>query len=143
VSFVNAMSIAAERNIEIRAVSSPSPHDYVNRLAIRGGGRRLAATLMGLRNEARIVRVDQHELDVPPSDNMLFLRNDDRPGMIGQVGVVVGDAGINIDDMAVGRHPTDGSALMVISSRQVVSDEVLAELGAIDGILSADRITLR
>ena len=101
VSFVNALSIAAERNVTIRAVSSPSPHDYVNRLAIRGGGRRLAATLMGLRNEARIVLVDQHELDVPPSDNMLFLRNDDRPGMIGLVGRVLGDGEINIDDMAV------------------------------------------
>ncbi len=142
VSFVNALSIAAERKITIRAVSSPSPHDYVNRLAIRGGGRRLAATLMGLRNEARIVRVDQHELDVPPSDNMLFLRNDDRPGMIGHVGRVLGDGEINIDDMAVGRHPSEDAALMVISSRQKVSDELVSELAAVDGILSVDRISL-
>ncbi len=142
VSFVNALSIAAERKIVIRPVSSPSPHDYVNRLAIRGGGRRLAATLMGLRNEARIVRVDQHELDVPPSDNMLFLRNDDRPGMVGRVGRVLGDGGINIDDMAVGRHPSEDAALMVISSRQQVSDELVSELAAIDGILSVDRISL-
>lgn len=142
VSFVNALSIASERNIEIHSVSSPSPHDYVNRLAIRGGGRRLAATLMGLRNEARIVRVDQHELDVPPSDNMLFLRNDDRPGMIGHVGRVLGDGGINIDDMAVGRHPSEDAALMVISSRQRVSDDLVSELAAIDGVLKVDRISL-
>lgn len=142
VSYVNALSIAAERNIVIRAVSSPSPHDYVNRLAIRGGGRRLAATLMGLRNEARIVRVDKHVLDVPPSDNMLFLRNDDRPGMIGLVGNMLGTADINIDDMAVGRHPSETSALMVISSRQEISDETLAALVAIDGITSVDRISL-
>lgn len=143
VSFVNAMTVAEKRKVEIRAVSSPSPENYVNRLAISGGGRRLAATIMGPRNEARIVQVDDHELDVPPSDNMLFLRNDDRPGMIGHVGRMLGDAGINIDDMAVGRHRSESSALMVISIRQAVSDELLAELGAIDGILSADRIALR
>lgn len=142
VSYVNALSLAAERNIEIRAASSPSPQDYVNRLAIRGGGRRLAATLMGLQNEARIIRVDKHVLDIPPSDNMLFIRNDDRPGMIGLVGSVLGDAGINIDDMAVGRHPSEESALMVISSRQVVSDELVSTLEAIDGITIVDRISL-
>jgi D-3-phosphoglycerate dehydrogenase len=142
VSYVNASSIAAERNIEIRSVSSPSPQDYVNRLAIRGGGRRVAATLMGLRNEARIVRIDQHQLDIPPSDNMLFLRNDDRPGMIGRVGSVLGDADVNIDDMAVGRHPTEDSAMMVISSRRRVGDDLLADLAGIDGILSVDRISL-
>ena len=114
----------------------------MNRLVIQGGGRRLAATLMGLRNEARLVRVDKHVLDVAPSDNMLFLRNDDRPGMIGLVGKMLGDAGINIDDMAVGRHPQESNALMVISSRQVVSDELLSALETLDGILTVDRISL-
>lgn len=142
VSYVNALSIAAERGLEIRAVSTPSPQDYVNRLAIRGGGRRLAATLMGLQNEARIVRVDRHVLDIPPSDNMLFLRNDDRPGMIGRVGAALGDAGINIDDMAVGRHPAEPSALMVISCGQPVDDDLLATLESIDGIMRVDRIRL-
>ena len=143
VSYVNALSIAAERAIEIRATSAPSTQqDYVSRLVILGGGRRLAATLMGLRNEARLVRVDKHVLDIPPSDNMLFLRNDDRPGMIGQVATALGDAGINIDDMAVGRHPQESAALMVIASRQVVIDETLAALVAIDGITSVDRISL-
>ena len=143
VSYVNALTIAAERNIDVHATSAPSiQQDYVNRLVIQGGGRRLAATLMGLRNEARLVRVDKHVLDVAPSDNMLFLRNDDRPGMIGLVGKMLGDAGINIDDMAVGRHPQESNALMVISSRQVVSDELLSALETLDGILTVDRISL-
>ena len=55
---------------------------------------------------------------------------------------MLGDANINIDDMAVGRDPSERSALMVISSRQEVGDELLAELMAIDGILSVDRVSL-
>lgn len=142
VSYVNALSLAAERGIEIRSVSSPSPNDYVNRLAIRGGDRRLAATLMGLRNEARIVLVDGHELDLPPSNDMVIIRNDDRPGVIGLVGTVLGDAGINVDDMAVGRHPEESTAIMVIATRTPVPDKVMDALHSVDGIFSIDRISL-
>ncbi len=142
VSFVNALTLAKEQGLEIRAEATPSPKDYVNRLAIRGGGRRVAATLMGLRNEARIVRFDDHHVDIPPSDNMVIVRNDDRPGMIGLVGSVLGNAAINVDDMAVGRDADGDSALMVIATRQTVPDAVVTALAATDGILSVDRIAI-
>ncbi len=142
VSYVNALTLAAERGIDVRSVSSSSANDYLNRLAIRGGGRRLAATLMGLRNEARLVRIDDHVLDLPPSNNMIIVRNDDRPGMIGVVGSLLGDAGVNVDDMAVGRAPSGESALMVIATGRFVDDELVGALEATDGILSVDRISL-
>ncbi len=142
VSYVNALSMAAELGIDVRSVSSPNSQDYVNRLAIEGGGRRVAATLMGLRNEARIVQVDDHDIDLPPSDNMVIVRNDDRPGMIGLVGTVLGNASINVDDMAVGRNPSEPSAIMVIAARDFVPDTVISGLEGIAGILSVDRISL-
>ena len=60
--------------------------------------------------------VDDHVVEVPPSPHMLVVRNDDRPGMIGMVGTVLGAAGISISSMAVGPSPTAATAMMVIST---------------------------
>jgi len=67
---------------------------------------------------------------------MLVVRNDDRPGMIGVVGTTLAAAGVNIDDMHLGRSPQAGSALMVIVPAGPVPDETLAELRAAAGITS-------
>lgn len=142
VSFVNVKSLLAEQGAEVETSSSPTSHDYVNRLALRAGGRSVAATLMGLRNEARLVEIDGHDLDLPPSDHMIIVRNDDRPGMIGIVGTVLGDAGINVDDMDVGRSAEGGSAIMVIATAQEVGPDVVNQLLGSDGIASVDRINL-
>ncbi len=142
VSYVNANSILADRGISVVPVQSSTPNDFVNRLAIRGGGRRIAATVMGRRDEARLVRLDASIIDIPPADNMLVVRNDDRPGVIGIVGTLLGDAGFNIDNMDVGRTPTGHGAIMVISVREPIPDSIVAALVAIDGISSVDRVRL-
>ena len=72
--------------------------------------------------------VDDHTIDVPPAANMLVVRNDDRPGMIGVVGTALGEAGVNIADMDVGRTPTPGSALMVLATTEAVPAELIEEL---------------
>ena len=65
----------------------------------------VAGTLYGKQDAPRIVGIDDHIVDLPPSSHMLVVRNDDTPGMIGTVGTILGDAGINIDDMDVGHEP--------------------------------------
>ena len=72
---------------------------------------------VGRRGEPRIVNVDDHTIDLPPAANMLVVRNDDRPGMIGYVGTVLGDAGVNIADMDVGRSQAR-SAIMVLATTE-------------------------
>jgi D-3-phosphoglycerate dehydrogenase len=79
--------------------------------------------------------VDDHITDMPPSDHMLVVRNDDRPGVIGLVGTLLGNAGVNIADMDVGRALTAGTALMVISPSAAVSDDVLDALRQAPGII--------
>ena len=92
--------------------------------------------------------VDDHVVEVPPTPHMLVVRNDDRPGMIGVVGVVLGDAGISISSMAVGPGggpdggPGRESALMVLATGEPVPDDALARLRADDGILDLHRISL-
>src|ERR1700722_920703 len=80
VSYVNAPQLAEERGLEIREVSSSTARDYVNLITLRSSDHSLAGTLSGPRSEPRIVMVDDHSVEVPPSEHMLMVRNDDRAG---------------------------------------------------------------
>jgi D-3-phosphoglycerate dehydrogenase / 2-oxoglutarate reductase len=79
--------------------------------------------------------VDGHTFDVPPVDHMVMITNDDRPGVIGTVGTLLGDAGINIADMDVGRSEA-GLAVMLIAPTSVVEPAVLDALRAAPGIVN-------
>ena len=80
--------------------------------------------------------IDDHHFDVPPADHMLVVKNDDRPGVIGTVGTLLGDAGVNIADMDVGRAATPGTAVMLIAPTMEVRDDVIARLREAPGIIS-------
>jgi D-3-phosphoglycerate dehydrogenase len=136
VSYVNAPRLAAERGVEVRESSSSTSHDYVNLVTIRGGGHAIAGTLAGVRGEPRIVMVDDHKVDVPPADHMLVVRNDDVPGRIAAVTNELGQAGINIDDMHLGRSPEGAAALMVLATDVAVPDEVQQRIAELDGVVS-------
>jgi D-3-phosphoglycerate dehydrogenase len=141
VSYVNAPGLAAEKGTEVRETTSSVTHDYVNLVTLRGGGHVIAGTLTGLRARPRIVELDEHAVDLPPSTNMLVVRNDDRPGVIGRVGTILGDAGVNITDMDVGRSAEGEGALMVIVSTEPVPPSALDDLRGADGITSAQVIS--
>ena len=136
VSYVNAPRLAAERGVEVREASSSTSHDYVNLVTVGGGGHSIGGTLVGLRGEPRIVMVDDHSVDVPPADNMLVVRNEDVPGMIAKVTGVLGDAGVNIDDMHLGRSPEGAAALMILATDRAVPDEVQSGILAVAGVVS-------
>jgi D-3-phosphoglycerate dehydrogenase / 2-oxoglutarate reductase len=82
------------------------------------------------------VMVDDHHFDVPPAQHMLMVKNDDRPGVIGTVGTLLGNAGVNIADMDVGRASVPGTAVMLIAPTSVVPDAVIASLRSAPGITS-------
>ncbi|MEA2972605.1 MAG: D-3-phosphoglycerate dehydrogenase / 2-oxoglutarate reductase [Actinomycetota bacterium] len=140
VSYVNAPQLATERGVVVRESKTSEAKEYVNLISIHGDTHGLAGTLFGLRSEARLVMVDDHAVDIPPSTNMVVVRNDDRPGMIGLVGVTVGRAGINISDMDVGVAPSGEAALMVLSTDRPLPAEVLDDLRAQPGILEVHAV---
>ena len=146
VSFVNAPALAAERGLKVRETKLGSARDYVNLVELRGTyqGRptHVAGTLYGKAAAPRIVGIDEHIIDVPPSAHMLVVRNNDVPGVIGVVGTILGDALVNIDDMVVGRTSTGQAALMALSTTAPVGVDVIAALRAEDGILDARAIEL-
>jgi D-3-phosphoglycerate dehydrogenase len=146
VTFVNAPQVAAERGVVVRETKSTTERDYVNLIELAGtaDGRstQVAGTLYGKQEAPRIVAIDHHIVDLPPSSHMLIVRNEDIPGMIGRVGTILGDAGINIANMDVGTGPGGDAALMALSVAEPVPEEVVARLRAQPGILDARAIEL-
>jgi D-3-phosphoglycerate dehydrogenase len=138
VSLVNAPSMARNLNITVESVASTTTthRDYVNLITLRSGERNIAATLTGRRREARIVMIDHHLTDIPPSEHMLVVKNDDRPGAIGRIASALGNAGINIANMDVGSSETAGNALMCIATTTAVPLDVLQHLRTLEGISS-------
>src|SRR6476619_1536931 len=146
VSFVNAPQLAEERGLTYRETTSSSARDYVNLIELRGhterGATHVAGTLYGKQDAPRIVAIDDYILDLSPSSHMLVVRNEDTPGMIGLVGTVLGDGGINIDELALGRGPMGDAPLMVLSTSTPVPASVVEQLRAHDGIVDAQPIEL-
>jgi D-3-phosphoglycerate dehydrogenase len=140
VSYVNAPRIAAERGVEVRDTSTATAHDYVNLITITGGDHGIGGTLVGLRGDPRIVLLDGHTIDLPPAGHMLVVRNDDRPGMIAFVSGVLSDAGVNIDDMHLGRSDRGEAALQVIATDRAVPTEVQDAIRTGEGIVSVHAI---
>jgi D-3-phosphoglycerate dehydrogenase len=134
VSYVNAPQLAAERGLVIRETSTVTAQDYVNLITLRSTDHSVAGTLTGARNEPRLVMVDDHTVEVPPAPNMLVVRNDDRAGMIGVVGTIIGEADVSISSMAVGPSATGHTALMVLTTDRLAPDDVLSRLRAAPGI---------
>ena len=135
VSYVNAPQLAAERGLEIKEATNATAHDYVNLITLRGDRHAVAGTLVGVRGEARLVMVDDHKVEVPPTRHMLIIRNDDRIGMIALVSGALAEAEVNIANMALGKSPTGETALMVLATDGPVPHHVMERLAATPGIL--------
>jgi D-3-phosphoglycerate dehydrogenase len=144
VSYVNAPQLAESSGIIWAETSSIVSPEFVSVITVRSPSHSVSGTLatIGSRTEARIVSVDGHTVDIPPAPNMLVVRNDDRPGLIGLVGTELGRADVSISSMAVGPSPATGTALMVLSCDRAPTDEVLARLREGDGIHELYRVEL-
>jgi D-3-phosphoglycerate dehydrogenase len=132
VSFVNAPIIATERGIAISETRSTVSSDYVNLIQVRAdtdeGSVSVAGTLVGKRDAERVMRVNDYDIEMAPARYMLFFTYVDRPGVIGKVGTIVGEAGINIATMDVGRRSTGGTALMGLTLDSPVTPDVVERI---------------
>ncbi len=139
VNYVNAPGFAKERNIKIKEIKSKESEDFANLITVRiqAGGKEFSVqgTLFG--NEGRIVRINRFRVDVDPHARILICPHINRPGVIGVVGSLMGEAGINISGMQVGKTDVEGTNLMVLSVDHDIPADVLAKVKAIDGIFDA------
>ena len=139
VTYVNAPGLAAERGVTSSVASTPDSPEYRSMISLHlalsnGKSIKVDGTLMGIRKVEKIIAIDAFDLDLPPTENMLFLRYSDRPGVVGAVGNALGSAKINIAGMQVAREAQGGNALMAITVDSSVSESVAAsvakEIGA-------------
>ena len=119
VNYVNAPLVAAERGIEVAGERRRASRDFTNliRVEIRRNGDqvRAAGTIIGNENRNWLVNALGFELEMELAPLMVFFRYDDVPGVIGRVGTLFGEAGVNIANMAVSRTRRGGKALMALS----------------------------
>jgi D-3-phosphoglycerate dehydrogenase len=139
VNVVNVDIIAQRRGIQIIEKRSPSHELYANLIAVSVRGSDGAARISGTvaHDGPHVVSIDDFWVDVPPSEGYLFLcENKDRPGMVGAVGTLMGEFGVNISYMNVGRHEKRGVALMVLALDDTLAPEQIERVKQIAGILS-------
>lgn len=140
VNLVNAPVIAESRGIRITESKSAAPEDYACLLVVKvktdKGEKLIEGTLFG-QKDARIVRIDGYQIDVLPEGAMLVTTHIDKPGIIGMVGTLLGNHGINIAGMHVGRAGIGKQAVMVLNVDDAISDDVMKQIRELDGIGTA------
>lgn len=142
VTFVNAPVIAEERGLKVSTLQSSAGQDYVSLVRLCAGDVRVAGTLVGPSHRQRLVEVWGFDLDMEPSDHMVFWRYVDRPGVVGQIGGALGEAGVNIATMQVGRQEQGGEAVIAMGVDSSVPDDVVAAISSEIGASEGRRITL-
>lgn len=145
VNFVNAPFIAKERGIEVKETKSDEAGDYHNMIAIRiRSGKKesyVAGTLFS-KKDPRIILIDTFKVEIVPQGELLLLYNNDKPGVIGNIGLTLGKYNINIARMHFGRESAGGMAISVASVDSTPAPEVIEELRKLPNILSLKLISL-
>ena len=144
-NYVNAPFIARERGIRVTETRSREATDYVNTvfLGVRtaSGAHEVAGTVLGNR-AMRLIRIDGYRVEAVPEGYFLMLHNRDVPGVIGAVGTMLGQAGINIGGFELGRDRVGGMALSLVEVDEPVPPAVLDKLKTIAGITAASLLKL-
>lgn len=143
VNFVNAPVIAEARGIRVTESKSQSTGDFTSLVSIDAktdkGNKQLSGTITG-KSDVRIVNIDGYRVDVVPDGTMLVAPHTDKPGIIGKVGTLLGDRGINIAGMHVGRKEQGSRAIMVLAIDSAIPDDVMCEIERLPGIDAAKQV---
>ena len=145
VNFVNAPFIASNRGIKVVESKSSTSEHFTSLIALTvktlEGENIISGTIFG-NNMPRIVRINDFYLEAIPEGHILFIHNQDRPGIIGQIGTTLGKHGVNISRMQVGEEKDKKWNVILLTTSTVVGDDVLAELKNLESVFSAKNIEL-
>ena len=138
VNFVNAPFLAKDRGIKVSEVKSNERPNFQNKITVSISGAYGKNTISGTlfnNKDPRIVMVDGMELEAIPEGEMLIFRNNDRPGVIGSLGRVLAEAGINIARMQFGREEAGGRAISIVNIDSPVNEKVVEQLSALPNVV--------
>jgi len=145
VNFINAVSLAKERGIRINESKSSKEVEFVNlvQLEIKTDKetKKIAGTLSS-NKQPRIVKIDEYYVELYPVGEMIFINNWDKPGIIGNLGTMLGKHNINIAAMTFGRDTLGGRAISVLNVDSPVSQEIMEKMKKIENILTVKSLRL-
>jgi D-3-phosphoglycerate dehydrogenase len=142
VTYVNAPLFAQDRGLEVTLTSIDESPDYRNLVTVRGtlpNGSQLSVggTLGRPKNIEKLVKVDDFDVDLTISEHLAFFRYEDRPGVVGVLGRILGEQGVNIGGMQVARDKMGGHALIALTVDTALApaiiEEIVNEIGATSG----------
>jgi D-3-phosphoglycerate dehydrogenase / 2-oxoglutarate reductase len=149
VNDVNAPSIAEERGIAVSQTNSSAARDFTDlvRVTVRSGGTatRVVGTTLGSQHHPHLLEAWGSRFNVQLEQHLAIFRYEDRPGMLGRVGTMLGEAGINIVSAAVGRRPDSdehGGAVMLVTADSPVPQEIVDRIVSGDGFEAGRTVSL-
>ena len=145
VNFINAISLAKERGIKVKEAKSSKEEEFLNLISVEiktdKETKKISGTLSP-NKQPRIVKVDNYYVELSPSGDMIVIQNWDRPGIIGNLGTLLGKHSINIASMTFGREKPGGAAISVFNVDSPVSSEVLDKIKKLENILAVKVIKI-
>lgn len=145
VNFVNASLIARERGIKVIESKMSEAEDFANLITVLVETDKEKSSISGTlftKNNPRIVKINEFYVEIIPSGYMIIISNIDVPGIIGQIGSILGENNINIASMTFGRKKPGGRAVSVLSVDGVVPANILAQIRKAKNILDVKLIKL-
>jgi D-3-phosphoglycerate dehydrogenase len=146
VNVVNSMLIAEERGISVKVSqrhgAGETREPLRTRVLTATGARTVAGALFGRGSDGRVTEIDGFRIEAVPAGNMVLTRNSDVPGVVGRVGTILGERGVNISRFHLGRSERGGEAMAVIETDAPLDDATLTELRALESIIYARQIVL-
>jgi D-3-phosphoglycerate dehydrogenase len=140
-NYVSAPLIARDRDISVSRVTAARERGYTNHVLVTARNGSAEASVGGtvLGDSPRVVNIDGFPIEIRPEGTMLICTNFDRPGAVGRVGTVLGDAGVNISSMQLSRVGDDGLAMFALTLDQAPPESVLNVLRSMTDVIQSLR----
>jgi len=147
VNFVNARVLVESLGVGVEVVNSSEESDYTELIKVQAhcqNGETVSAegTLMGKGNSPRIVSINDREVELEPCGYLLVVANTDETGIVGQLGTIIGNAGVNIASMSLSRNQVGGIALNVAGLDSPLDENAMAEILSVGAIKQAKLVHL-
>ncbi|MBI4682467.1 MAG: phosphoglycerate dehydrogenase [Nitrospirae bacterium] len=145
VNYINAPLIAKERGIEVKETTTDDAGNYHSMMVVTVRSGKKESTVSGVlhgKKEPRIISVDDFAVEIIPEGELLVLSNNDKPGVIGNIGTLLGKNEINIARMHFGRADRGGKAISVVTVDAPVSKDILSKIKKLPNVLSLNHIHL-
>jgi D-3-phosphoglycerate dehydrogenase len=144
VNVINAPLLAKKRDVSVSEVSHQRKRNYksVISLVLHAGGKDYAIAGTLFRDSPRIVELGGTRLEAAPGRYMIYVNNEDKPGFIGRLGTLLGNANINIANFHLGRGEKAKGAVALVEADEPVADDVIRAVNALPDVISAKSIHL-